>query len=285
MAKLPYKYGIIISFLFLLTGTINNSQSKSVFIQNHLAYDVSQSTATDSFYSPNKYREKLNTLANYFEQYGYNIHDLFNDSRFEIYEEIGDRFKNSAERKSVSYEKYKQVLGFKYKQQNIIGFVNKHVAQLNKAEQTYGISKYVISAIIGIESDFGKNFGSYNPFNSYVSMYVVDYRGDFARAQLKELLEFTSRNQLDVFDLKSSYAGAMSYGQFIPYSINKWFVGKDIFNIDNNILSIANYLSYFKKRTGSIEKAVLRYNPSSLYTEAVLDLANITEQHFTSSSR
>lgn len=227
-----------------------------------------------------KYRASLNDLAIHLQKDGLEISNLYEDPRFEIYEKIGDRFRKSAERKSHGIEQYKRILGFDVKSQQILAFMEAHHEQLEKAEDTYGIPKYVISAIIGIESDYGKNIGSYNPFNSYVSMYAVEYREDFARAQLKELIEFTQRNNIDVFELKSSYAGAMSFGQFIPYSINKWFVGDDIFDMNNNIMSVANYLAYFKERTGSIEKAVLRYNPSSLYTRAVLDLAEEAEKGF-----
>jgi len=149
--------------------------------------------------------------------------------------------------------------------------------QLQKAEEEYDIPRYVIAAIIGIESDFGRNIGSFNPFNAYVSMYAENYRADFAKAQLEELLKFVERNEIDVFELKSSYAGAMSFAQFIPYSLNKWFVGADIFDMNNNIMSVGNYLAYFKERTGSLERAVFRYNPSQLYTDAVLALASEAE--------
>jgi membrane-bound lytic murein transglycosylase B len=205
------------------------------------------------------------------------IDQMLEDPRFEVYEGIGDRFKNSAERRTLNLEEYKGVLGFNDKKARIAGFIEENRNQLELAEEEYGIPKYVIAAIIGIESDYGQNIGSYNPFNSYVSMYAVDYRADFARAQLKELIEFVIRNKIDVFELKSSYAGAMSFAQFIPYSINKWWVGDDIFDMNNNIMSVGNYLAYFKERTGSIDRAVFRYNPSELYTSAVLALANEAE--------
>ena len=111
-------------------------------------------------------------------------------------------------------------------------------------------------------------------------MMAVDYRADFAEAQLKELLEFVNRKEIDVFTLKSSYAGAMSSAQFIPYSVNKWWVGNDIDDIDNSILSVANYLAYFKERTNSLSTAVIRYNPSTLYRDAVLDLADALEKAY-----
>jgi membrane-bound lytic murein transglycosylase B len=219
-------------------------------------------------------------LISYLKQEGFEIDKLLKDPRFELYEGISDRFRKSAEKKSHNLDSYKRVLGFETKADQIVKYINEHSEQLKKAEENYGISRYVIAAIIGIESDFGKNVGSYNPFNAYVSMYAENYRQDFAKAQLEELLIFVRRNDIDVFELKSSYAGAMTFAQFIPYSLNKWFVGKDIFDMSNNIMSVANYLDYFKQRTGDIETAVLRYNPSRLYTKAVLDLANTAEQQF-----
>ena len=48
--------------------------------------------------------------------------------------------------------------------------------------------------------------------------------------------------------------------------------------MDNNILSVANYLSYFKKQTGSISKAVYKYNPSKLYVQAVIALSEDAEK-------
>ncbi|WP_340104111.1 lytic murein transglycosylase [Rhodohalobacter sp. 8-1] len=225
-----------------------------------------------------KYEERLNALKEYFQSNGMSIDQMLEDSRFEIYESIGDRFKNSAERKTLNLEDYKVILGFEAKKSQMVTFIKEHNQQLEIAEIEYGIPKYVIAAIIGIESDYGRNIGSYNPFNSYVSMYAVDYRADFARAQLKELIEFITRKEIDVFELKSSYAGAMSFAQFIPYSINKWWVGDDIFDMNNNIMSVGNYLAYFKERTGSIDRAVFRYNPSELYTSAVMALANEAQQ-------
>src|SRR5699024_2705157 len=171
-------------------------------------------------------------------------------NRFEIYGSIGHKFTNSAERKTPSLSDYKKLLGFPKKVTEGIKFVEAHKKQLQEAQDGYGISRYVITAVLGIESNYGRNIGSYNPFNVYVSMLVVGYRTDFAKEQLEELLEFTSRKRIDALALKSSYAGAMSYAQFTPYSVNKWWVGDKVFDMNNSILSVANYLHYFKKRTG-----------------------------------
>lgn len=273
------KFFLSSGIILLLLGNFNSSTAQS--IQNHGPNSVSDDTISNH----SKYDQALADLTDIFQKEEYQTAHLFQDERFEIYEEIDQRFKRSAERKSINLEEYKQILGFEEKKRRAVNFMQKHAEQLQKAEQEYGIPKYVITAIIGIESDFGQNIGSYNPFNAYVSMYAVGYRADFAKAQLVELLDFTKRNNIDVFNLKSSYAGAMSSAQFIPYSLNKWFVGDDIFDMDNNIMSVANYLAHFQKRTNNLRTSVLRYNPSGLYADAVLALADEIEQNQMSAAK
>lgn len=271
--------GLTLCFSVVLFTSFSTTQANPKPV-NLFVYKTTKAVHGDSMASYHTtHRDNLKSLSHYMKKQGLGIDTLLQDPRFKIYEGIGDRFKKSAERTSPNLNQYKRILGFDHKKKQIARFMDTYADQLNKAEKKYGIPKTVISAIIGVESDFGKNTGRYNPFNTYVSMYAVGYRKSFAQSQLKELMEFVKRNDLDVFTLKSSYAGAMAFAQFIPYSVNKWFVGKDLLDMNNNIMSVANYLSYFKKRTGSIEKAVLRYNPSSLYTRAVLDLAKEARDH------
>lgn len=245
----------------------------SVIVILGLTFQAKAQSNPDSVSYTDQYRQELSGLTSEFENQGYDLSTLMDDKRFELYGEIDQRFKGSAERTTPTLEEYKQILDFDKKVTHGVQFLKEYSIQLQKAEKEYGIPKYIITAIIGIESKFGEVLGDYNPFNVYVSMAVVDYRADFAKAQLKELIEFTNRKQIDVFTLKSSYAGAMSSAQFIPYSLNKWWVGNDIFDMDNNIMSVANYLAYFKERTNSLRTSVLRYNPSGLYADTILDLA------------
>ncbi len=209
-------------------------------------------------------------LISYFSKKNLDIKPLLEDNRFSLYERITDRFTNSAENKISTIDQYKNAVGFSSKVKDMPAFINKYDSDLQKAEAEYGISKNVIVAILAIESHFGKYSGTYNPFIAYVSMYAEGHRVNFALEQLENLMLFAQRNDLDVFEMKSSYAGAMSYAQFIPTSLNRWFVGKDLYEMTNNIYSVGNYLAHFKKITGDIEGAVYRYNPSKLYVGAVM---------------
>lgn len=217
--------------------------------------------------------DRLNDLISHFDKKGRDIRPLLEDPRFERIPNITEKFTKAAERRIESIDEYKQVLGYDKKSTMVQDFMSTWAKELAEAEKKYGIPKEVIVGIIGVESEYGTYAGSYNPFAAYVSMYVENHRAKFALAQLEELLKFTDRTGLDVLELKSSYAGAMSYAQFIPYSLNRWWIGDDLYHMPNNIYSVANYLAHFKDITGSVEKAILRYNNSTLYQQAVLSLA------------
>jgi len=261
------RYLLKLSLIFFVLIIISSAKNSSVAQQAGPAME---------------YNDRVKQLISYFESNNLDLETHLKDSRFSLYDDIGGRFRNSAERKTPTLEEYQRILGFDTKKVKIREFMETYSAALEEAEESYDIPKYVISAIIGLESNFGAVVGSYNPLNVYVSMYSEDYRAEFARAQLEELLIFTSERNIDVFELKSSYAGAMAFAQFIPYSLNRWFVGDDIFDMRNNILSVANYLAHFKNITGDIQGAVFRYNPSSLYRDAVLSLADEAETYFVS---
>ena len=226
---------------------------------------------------------------------GHKTDQLFSDPRFTIYTDIDSFFIKSAEKTRVDerlaaeergdsleaerifneeYENYKNTLKFKTKLDSLVPFIKEHTVQLERCGKKYGIPPVVLAAVIGIESGFEYHRGSFYAFNVYVSMYLKNYRRPFAVSQLSELLAFCKRTGIDVFELNSSYAGAIGYMQFLPYSLNRWFVGNDVYNIDDAIASTANFLAYFKKRRGSVEKALYAYNPSKYYVTFVLDLAD-----------
>jgi membrane-bound lytic murein transglycosylase B len=218
-------------------------------------------------------------LIAHFDAKGIDIRTYFEDERFQLISDIRDKFTRAVEVKIESFEDYQQVINYDKKRKAAADFIREHAETLNDAEKKYGISKEVIVGILGVESEYGTYAGKYNPFSAYVSMYAMNYRSKFALAQLEELFLFAGKHNLHVLELKSSYAGAISYAQFLPWSLNRWFVGGDVYDMKNNIYSVANYLAHYKEVTGSLEKAVLRYNNSTLYRKAVLTLAEDARSH------
>lgn len=130
-------------------------------------------------------------------------------------------------------------------------FMATHRDTLQRAEREYGVPAEVITAIIGVETRYGRHAGKYRILDALVTL-GFDYppRGEFFRKELEQYLLLTRENQLDPLALTGSYAGAMGYGQFIPSSYRKFAVDFDgdkvrdiITNPVDAIGSVANYLA------------------------------------------
>ena len=131
-----------------------------------------------------------------------------------------------------------------------VEFWNKYEAALKRAEDTYGVPAEIIVAIIGVETRYGRNMGSYRVVDA-LSTLGFDYspRGAFFQGQLKEYFYLVREENVDPLSLKGSYAGAMGFGQFIPSSFRNFAVDfdgdgkKDIWN--NPVDAIGSVAHYF----------------------------------------
>ena len=140
-----------------------------------------------------------------------------------------------------------------------VAFWNKHAETLARAEKEYGVEPEIILAIMGVETSYGGNMGSYRVIDALTTL-GFDYppRADFFRRQLESYLVLTREQQVDPLALKGSYAGAMGYGQFIPSSYQAFavdFDGDGVVDIWNNpvdaIGSVANYFHQHKWQHGA----------------------------------
>jgi membrane-bound lytic murein transglycosylase B len=132
-----------------------------------------------------------------------------------------------------------------------VDFWRQHEATLARAEQEYGVPPQVIVAIIGVETFYGGNTGSYRVVDA-LSTLSFDYppRAPFFRQQLRELFLLAREEQVDPLTLKGSYAGAMGLPQFMPSSFRAYAVDFDNdghINIwSNPVDAIGSVASYFK---------------------------------------
>lgn len=132
-----------------------------------------------------------------------------------------------------------------------VSFWNEHADTLARAEKEYGVPAEIIVAIIGVETRYGRNMGSYRVVDA-LSTLGFDYpkRGKFFQGQLKEYFYLIRDEKVEPFSLKGSYAGAMGFGQFIPSSFRNFAVDfdgdgkKDIWN--NPVDAIGSVANYFK---------------------------------------
>jgi membrane-bound lytic murein transglycosylase B len=130
-------------------------------------------------------------------------------------------------------------------------FYQTHQDTLNRAEAELGVPVPVILAIIGVETYYGKNKGSFRALDALATL-GLDYpkRAKFFLGELESLFLLGKEENLRATELKGSYAGAMGYGQFIPSSYLAYAVDFDndghrdlINNPVDAIGSVANYLA------------------------------------------
>ncbi len=137
-------------------------------------------------------------------------------------------------------------------------FMLNHSDSLRRAEQEFAVPANIVSAIIGVETSYGRNKGSYRVIDSLATL-AFDYppRSKFFAKQFAEYLILTREEKLELMALKGSYAGAMGYGQFIASSYRAYavdFDGDGVADIVNNpvdaIGSVANYFNAHRWQPG-----------------------------------
>ena len=121
---------------------------------------------------------------------------------------------------------------------------------IKKAAKTYQVPPEVLVAIIGIESNYGRQTGLFNVLYSLTNL-AFNYAdpNNFYHEQLKEFLLLCREQHIDPRKVMGSYAGAIGQLQFMPDIVRRYAVdfdhnGKIDLSHDNAdvIGSIANFL-------------------------------------------
>jgi membrane-bound lytic murein transglycosylase B len=140
-------------------------------------------------------------------------------------------------------------------------FLAKHRQALDKVQADTGVPAEMVVAIIGVETSYGGNTGSYRVLDALYTLgffYPVSgkpeqvaretMRGAFFRDELAQVMLLAREEQLDLASIKGSYAGAMGFGQFMPSSYRAYARDgdgdgrRDLFNsLPDVFASVANY--------------------------------------------
>jgi membrane-bound lytic murein transglycosylase B len=194
-------------------------------------------------------------------------------------------------------------------------YMREQAAALASAEEKFGVDPEVITAIILVETKFGRYVGNRSIINTLSTMASLteappreylwtqlpkerrfernrydqkaDRKSQWAYKELKAFLTYTQQHQIDPVSVKGSYAGALGIAQFMPSNIIAY--GKDgngdgridLFEDADAIHSIASYLKQYGWQPGidrkKAAKVVYHYNHSKYYVNAVLKIAQLLE--------
>ena len=109
-----------------------------------------------------------------------------------------------------------------------VRFAEQHREALGRATVLYGVPAEIIVAIIGVETVYGRNTGSYRVIDALTTL-AFDYppRAAFFRSELENFLLYARDAGVEILKLKGSYAGAIGIPQFMPGSYRRYAVDHD----------------------------------------------------------
>jgi membrane-bound lytic murein transglycosylase B len=116
-------------------------------------------------------------------------------------------------------------------------------------ERAYGVDRYIVAAIWGVESNYGTLGGDRPVLRSTATLACVGRRRDYFREEFLSTLEILQRGDIAPDRLIGSWAGAFGPTQFMPTSFKRYAVDFDgdgrrdvVDSIPDVIASTANNL-------------------------------------------
>jgi membrane-bound lytic murein transglycosylase B len=124
-----------------------------------------------------------------------------------------------------------------------------HRPLVEEVGERYGVSPRIIIGIWGIESNFGRFTGVRSTVAALATLAWDTRRATFFRGELFDALEILNRGDVELSQMRGSWAGAMGQAQFMPSSYLRYaedYDGdgrRDIWSSTaDTFASIANYL-------------------------------------------
>lgn len=255
-------------------------------------------------------QEELEPLLTSLEMVGFEreeIHRVFYDQRLRKLERV------------VSYnainpetpDRYANFISF-YAIRKARRFLARHWRELHRVEVQYDVPKEFITAILLVETQFGRAKLPYRVLEVLTTLAVQSHpdnvhfyydrlkkrnpelekewlatrlmkKAEFAFAELVAVLSMFGQNLANLYEVRGSYAGAIGIPQFLPSSFLQWAVdgngdGKaDLNDLSDAMPSVANFLRrHGWKSDAHFQvkwRAVWEYNHSTDYVRTIHEIA------------
>lgn len=166
-----------------------------------------------------------------------------------------------------------------------VRFWQEHREALERAEAEYGVPAEIIVGIIGVETIYGQQMGNFRVMDALATL-AFDFpnahprakeRREFFQRELEQFLSLTNRSNIDPFEPRGSYAGAMGLGQFMPSSWVRYAVdfdgdGRiDLFRSPVDAIgSVANYFKGHNWTTGMPTHYPVQFDTARLQLDTLL---------------
>ncbi|WP_426149102.1 lytic murein transglycosylase B [Polaromonas sp. DSR2-3-2] len=166
-----------------------------------------------------------------------------------------------------------------------VRFWKANAATLARAEKEYGVPADIIVGIIGVETIYGRDTGSFRVMDALMTL-AFDFpsnhpraqeRSTYFRGEVEQFLALQNQRQANPMDVKGSYAGAMGMPQFMPSSQAKYAVdfdgdgNIDLWNSPADVIgSVANYFKSYGWQSGMPTHYPVRFDASKMDMDALM---------------
>jgi lytic murein transglycosylase len=175
-----------------------------------------------------------------------------------------------------------------YRMPNGRAKMKQHAATFARIERTYGVPPEVITAMWGLESDFGALFGKFKILPSLATLAYDCRRGEHFRPELMDALRIVQRGDQRVDEMIGNWAGEFGGMQFTPSNYIKYGVDFDgdhrvdlIGSVPDTLASAANYLHQIGWRRGEPWLQEVTVPQNLPWQEADLDIKHPRSQWVT----
>ena len=161
-------------------------------------------------------------------------------------------------------------------------------ATLERAEKEFGVPPELIVGIIGVETIYGRDTGSFRVLDALCTL-AFDFpashpraqeRSAFFKSEIEQFLTLQSRrgaSPTQALSVKGSYAGAMGMPQFMPSSSVRYavdFDGDGVIDLWNSpadvIGSVANYFKVYHWQAGMATHFPVSFDAARLDMDALM---------------
>jgi peptidoglycan lytic transglycosylase B len=105
--------------------------------------------------------------------------------------------------------------------------LSKYKPQFDAVEKAYGVDRYIIASIWGIESNYSTQMGDRSVLNSTATLACVGRRQKYFKDEFLVTLEILHRGDLRPEQMRGSWAGAFGPTQFMPTAFKRYAVDAD----------------------------------------------------------
>jgi membrane-bound lytic murein transglycosylase B len=105
--------------------------------------------------------------------------------------------------------------------------LSQYKAQFDATEKAYGVDRYAIAAIWGIESNYSTQMGDRSVLNSTATLACIGRRQSYFKDEFLSALEILHHGDLRPEQMRGSWAGAFGPTQFMPTAFKRYAVDAD----------------------------------------------------------